>query len=120
MVRRPSAARGPERPAARDQDRRHAGGHRLWPEEFLLQFVPRDSSAPPPDFGRRVGLTEREGQVLYWLTKGKANRDIAEILGLSTRTIDKHLQQIYAKLEVENRTSATAIAVQLLSEGGGR
>jgi DNA-binding response OmpR family regulator/DNA-binding CsgD family transcriptional regulator len=107
-------------PETRIGDMRVVYVDRLWPDEFLLQFVPRDSSAPPPDFGRRVGLTEREGQVLYWLTKGKANRDIAEILGLSTRTIDKHLQQIYAKLEVENRTSATAIAVQLLRERGGR
>ena len=107
-------------PETRIGDMRVVYVDRLWPDEFLLQFVPRDSSAPPPDFGRRVGLTEREGQVLYWLTKGKANRDIAEILGLSTRTIDKHLQQIYAKLDVENRTSATAIAVQLLREHGGR
>jgi DNA-binding response OmpR family regulator len=93
---------------------------RLGPEEFLLQLVPPEASAPPPDFGRRLGLTEREGQVLYWLTRGKANRDIADILALSPRTIDKHLQQIYAKLQVENRTSATAIAVSLLRERGGR
>jgi DNA-binding response OmpR family regulator/DNA-binding CsgD family transcriptional regulator len=85
----------------------------LGEDEFLLQFVPSESSKPPSEFGRGLGLTEREGQVLYWLTRGKANRDIADILGLSTRTVDKHLQQIYAKLQVENRTSATAIAMRL-------
>ena len=48
--------------------------------------------------------------MLSWLSKGKTNRDIAQILGLSPRTVDKHLEQIYAKLGVENRTAAAAIA----------
>ncbi|MET4291083.1 DNA-binding CsgD family transcriptional regulator [Bradyrhizobium sp. LB8.2] len=56
------------------------------------------------------GLTTREGEVPAWLSKGKTNRDIAQILGLSPRTVDKHLEQIYAKLGVENRTAAAAIA----------
>lgn len=41
--------------------------------------------------------------MLSWLSKGKTNRDIAQILGLSPRTVDKHLEQIYSKLGVENR-----------------
>jgi DNA-binding NarL/FixJ family response regulator len=57
-------------------------------------------------------LTSREVEVLSWLSKGKTNRDIAQILGLSPRTIDKHLEQIYAKLGVENRTAAAAMAVK--------
>ncbi|MGY3078519.1 DNA-binding CsgD family transcriptional regulator [Bradyrhizobium sp. LM6.10] len=57
-----------------------------------------------------LGLTTREGEVLAWLSKGKTNRDIVQILGLSPRTVDKHLEQIYAKLGVENRTAAAAIA----------
>jgi DNA-binding NarL/FixJ family response regulator len=57
-------------------------------------------------------LTSREAEVLSWLSKGKTNRDIAQILGLSPRTIDKHLEQIYAKLGVENRTAAAAMAVK--------
>ena len=52
------------------------------------------------------GLTTREGEVLSWLSKGKTNRDIAQILGLSPRTVDKHLEQTYAKLGVENCTAA--------------
>ena len=60
---------------------------------------------------QRIGLTTREGEVLSWLSKGKTNRDIAQILGLSPRTVDKHLEQIYSKLGVENRTAAAAIAV---------
>jgi DNA-binding CsgD family transcriptional regulator len=66
----------------------------------------------PAEFSRELGLTSREGEVLSWLSKGKSNRDIAQILGLSPRTVDKHLEQIYAKLGVENRTAATAIAVK--------
>ena len=64
------------------------------------------------NFPASSGLTTREGEVLSWLSKGKTNRDIAQILGLSPRTVDKHLEQIYAKLGVENRTAAAAIAVK--------
>jgi len=66
----------------------------------------------PPEFSSELGLTTREGEVLSWLSKGKTNRDIAQILGLSPRTVDKHLEQIYSKLGVENRTAAAAIAVK--------
>lgn len=82
--------------------------------EFLLQLS-RDSAASlPAEFGRNLGLTAREGEVLSWLSKGKTNRDIAQILGLSPRTVDKHLEQVYAKLGVENRTAAAAVAVNAL------
>ena len=67
-----------------------------------------------------LGLTTREGEVLSWLSKGKTNRDIAQILGLSPRTVDKHLEQIYAKLGVENRTAAAAIAVNAKTQEGMR
>ena len=48
----------------------------------------------------------------FVVSAGKTNRDIAQILGLSPRTVDKHLEQIYSKLGVENRTAAAAIAVK--------
>jgi DNA-binding NarL/FixJ family response regulator len=60
-------------------------------------------------------LTAREGEVLHWLAGGKTNRDIAEILGMSPRTVNKHLERIYVKLGVETRASATAMAVHSLS-----
>jgi DNA-binding NarL/FixJ family response regulator len=81
------------------------------PNELLLRIGKDTSPHTPPEFGKQLGLTTREGEVLSWLSKGKTNRDIAQILGLSPRTIDKHLEQIYAKLGVENRTAAAAIAV---------
>ena len=80
------------------------------PDEILLRLA-KESVAVPAEFSRELGLTGREGEVLSWLSKGKSNRDIAQILGLSPRTVDKHLEQIYAKLGVENRTAAAAIAV---------
>ena len=50
--------------------------------------------------------------MLSWLSKGKTNGGIVQILGLSPRTADKHLAQINSKLGVENRNAAAAIAVK--------
>jgi DNA-binding NarL/FixJ family response regulator len=65
---------------------------------------------------RVLGLTRREAEVLLWVSRGKASRDIGEILSLSPRTVTKHLEQIYAKLGVENRTSASALVVRALQD----
>jgi DNA-binding NarL/FixJ family response regulator len=78
--------------------------------EILLRLAKDAGSSLPVEFTSELGLTIREAEVLAWLSKGKTNRDIAQILGLSPRTVDKHLEQIYAKLGVENRTAAAAIA----------
>jgi DNA-binding NarL/FixJ family response regulator len=80
------------------------------PNEFLLRLAKDTGTDLPAEFSSEFGLTTREREVLSWLSKGKTNRDIAQILGLSPRTVDKHLEQIYAKLGVENRTAAAAIA----------
>jgi DNA-binding NarL/FixJ family response regulator len=84
---------------------------RLGTNEFLLRLAKDSGAETPAEFSSELGLTTREGEVLSWLSKGKTNRDIAQILGLSPRTVDKHLEQIYSKLGVENRTAAAAIAV---------
>ena len=84
---------------------------KLGPNEFMLRLAKDTSGDMPAEFSSELGLTTRESEVLSWLSKGKTNRDIAQILGLSPRTVDKHLEQIYAKLGVENRTAAAAIAV---------
>ena len=85
-------------------------------QEILVAIEPAAPSADTDALScqrlaQRFALTPREAEVLLWLSRGKANRDIAQILGLSPRTVDKHLEQIYAKLGVENRTAAAAIAV---------
>jgi DNA-binding NarL/FixJ family response regulator len=84
---------------------------RLGANEFLLRLAKDSGSETPAEFSSELGLTTREGEVLSWLSKGKTNRDIAQILGLSPRTVDKHLEQIYSKIGVDIRTAAAAIAV---------
>ena len=59
-------------------------------------------------------LTFREAEVLGWLTMGKTNRDISSILDLSPRTVNKHLEQIFQKMGVDNRTSAAVAADRIL------
>ena len=51
-------------------------------------------------------LTQREAEVLRWVAAGKSDAQIGAILGISARTVQKHLQRIYEKLGVENRTAA--------------
>jgi DNA-binding response OmpR family regulator/DNA-binding CsgD family transcriptional regulator len=62
----------------------------------------------------KLSLTSREAEVLMWTARGKSNRDIGEILKMSPRTVNKHLEQIYPKLGVENRTAAAAIAMRAM------
>ena len=55
-----------------------------------------------------LGLTPREREVMQWLCEGKRDREIAIILGLSSRTIEKHVGHIFEKLDVETRTAAAS------------
>lgn len=59
-------------------------------------------------------LTQREAEVLHWVMLGKTSRDVADILGSSPRTVDKHLEHIFAKLGVETRTAAVSLASEML------
>jgi CheY-like chemotaxis protein/DNA-binding CsgD family transcriptional regulator len=61
-------------------------------------------------------LTAREAEVLYWVVKGKTNRDIGEILGSSPATAKKHLERIYVKLGVETRTAAAGMAMSRIRQ----
>ena len=63
---------------------------------------------------QRLGLTERQAEVLYWMIQGKRNAEIAVILGISERTVDKHRENIFKTLGVETRTSAVAMAWEAL------
>lgn len=86
----------------------------IGPGEFLLRLTEGDIGTDADLLKRKLSLTQREAEVLFWIARGKSNRDIAEILDLSPRTVNKHLEQIYAKLGVENRASAAALAVRTL------
>jgi CheY-like chemotaxis protein/DNA-binding CsgD family transcriptional regulator len=61
-------------------------------------------------------LTPREAEVLYWVVKGKINRDIGDIVGSSPMTVKKHLERVFAKLGVETRTAAAAMAMSRIKQ----
>lgn len=61
-------------------------------------------------------LTEREGEVLYWVSQGKSNKELAMILGISPRTVNKHLESVFEKMLVENRTSAANMALKVINQ----
>jgi DNA-binding response OmpR family regulator/DNA-binding CsgD family transcriptional regulator len=84
--------------------------------EFLFRISSEGSSNNEAVLRRQFSLTGREAEVLLWIAQGKSNRDIGEILGLSPRTVNKHLEQIYQKLGVENRASAAVAALRALDE----
>ena len=62
-------------------------------------------------------LTQREAEVLYWVTLGKTSKDIGDILGSSPRTVNKHLEHVFEKLGVETRTSAANLAMSKMRGG---
>lgn len=68
------------------------------------------ATAPVPE-ARPIPLTARELQVLSWLAQGKRDGEIAIILGISPRTVGKHVQRVYRKLGVGNRSVAAALAL---------
>jgi DNA-binding CsgD family transcriptional regulator len=78
-------------------------------DQYLIRLSAAEPSPKAMPLLQDFGLTQREREVLEWLAKGKTNRDIADILGLSPRTVDKHLEHIYIKLGVETRTAAAAL-----------
>jgi len=74
-----------------------------------------DFSTPVP-LQQALGLTVREAEVLLWVAQGKSNADVSTILGCSEKTVKQHLGNIFEKLGVENRTSASLVAVETLAK----
>ena len=85
-------------------------------DQWLFRLTERREGDAERLLAERHGLTSREAEVLVWISRGKQNREISEILHISPRTVNKHLEQIFVKMGVENRASATAIAVATLSQ----
>lgn len=77
---------------------------------LLLEEKPHLS---PTDL-RPLGLTNRQAEVLYWISRGKTDETIADLIGTSRRTVEKHLENIYRILGVETRTSAAMAAIERL------
>lgn len=87
----------------------------IGPDELLFRVTETHQGSDEQLLQQTLGLTLREAEVLLWISRGKANRDIGEIMQISPRTVNKHLEQVFVKLGVENRASAAARAVRVLS-----
>ncbi|MCP5360909.1 MAG: response regulator transcription factor [Sinobacteraceae bacterium] len=93
--------------------------HNRTPEgEWLIGMREESDEAAIEALGHAFQLTGREAEVLYWVIKGKTNKDIGEILGTSPRTVHKHLEHVFEKLGVETRTAAAALAMNKVRVGG--
>lgn len=96
----------------------------LWHNGERLQFsllepglllIQRHTALPEPEaLARVLQLTTREAEVLYWVILGKTNRETGEILEISPRTVNKHLEHVFEKLGVETRTAAASKALGAL------
>ncbi len=87
--------------------------------EWLLVLHEENHQADIENLIAAFRLTLREAEVLFWVTKGKTNKDIGEILNTSPRTVNKHLEHVFEKLGVETRTAAANLALTKLGMGGG-
>lgn len=79
--------------------------------EWLLVLREESDAAAIEALIAAFRLTMREAEVLYWVIKGKTNKDIGDILGTSPRTVHKHLEHVFEKLGVETRTAAANLAL---------
>lgn len=87
-------------------------------KEYLLRLTnPHKPADDTQSLKQQFAVTGREADVLLWIANGKTNREIGQILEMSPRTVNKHLEQIFKKLGVENRTSAAAVAIKCLARG---
>lgn len=85
-------------------------------QEHLIRLIDDAAADETTVLRNHFGLTARESEVYVWLTRGKTNREIAQILEMSPRTVNKHLEPLFRKLGVDNRTSAATMAIQYLQK----
>ncbi|MBW4330565.1 response regulator [Stakelama sp. CBK3Z-3] len=85
------------------------------PGERLIRLTEIREDAQVELLQKQHGLTRREAEVLLWVSYGKPNRVISEILDISPRTVNKHLEKVFEKLGVETRAAATAMAVRTVT-----
>jgi DNA-binding CsgD family transcriptional regulator len=77
--------------------------------QIAARISPKETSTNDLE---RFDLTPREKEVALWMKEGKRDKEIAVILGISSRTVEKHVHQILEKLQVENRSSAIAVLTE--------
>lgn len=86
----------------------------LHSDEVLIQFTELDPKRDLLRLQSGLGITQREAEVLLWVSYGKSNLDISDVLRISPRTVQKHLEHIYEKIGVETRSSAAAVAIKII------
>lgn len=82
--------------------------------DILLEIVKRRLSraAPAAPASGSHDLTDREIETLTWVARGKSSSEIAEMLGISERTVNFHVENVMRKLDVVSRVQAAVVAVQ--------
>lgn len=84
---------------------------RLVYQDTRYLLLLEEDRPPTTDDLAHFGLSSRETEILSWLVQGKTNPEIAMILGISRRTVQKHLERIYTQLGVENRHAVISLAL---------
>lgn len=82
----------------------------------LLFRISSHALLPEKTLQEALNISAREAEVLLWISRGKTSRDIADILLVSPRTIDKHIEQIYNKTGLSTRSAAAATASRILQQ----
>ncbi len=90
------------------------------PGELAVLLLGEEAPDPSLVLLAALGLTEREAEVLYWVGEGKTSPEIAVILSMALKTVKKHLQRVYEKMGLENRTAAALRANEVLRQADGR
>jgi DNA-binding NarL/FixJ family response regulator len=104
---------GSEQDLARHVRDLHAGGSPMTPviaRQLLARLAPAQGAAPPtaaaPASAVSDGLSDRELEILSTLSRGYTYAEVAELLGISVRTVQSHVKNIYGKLDVHSRAEA--------------
>lgn len=84
--------------------------------EVLIRLNEVNPAADEARLRAALNLTEREAEVLLWVSYGKSNGVISDILNISPRTVNKHLERIFEKMGIETRSAAAAIAIRLICQ----
>ena len=83
--------------------------------EHILRISEHDIRKDAELLTRRFQMTPREAEIACWLSQGKSNKEIGLILELSPRTVNKHLEAVFEKIGVDNRTSAATMIIRALT-----
>ena len=103
----------PHRPAFRPEEavRTIEADSRLDPDAVACVLAAA-GHRPAPQAGRPAGLTDREVEVLRLIARGSSNRQVAERLFISRKTVGRHVENVYAKIGVSSRAAAAVFAME--------